>query len=331
MFLFLVLVDLGLGELVQCRRAAKGCLPPLPNVPQPQYSRNPTNMANIFGPVNRHPAPPCQRGQCPTCQNLPKPCDNACQYKDKYIPLGSSFLPRTTDPCRKGTCTLQNGRYEVKFKHERCSICPKDCIQQPAPGQCCPTCDCGPVQPEYCPPLKECPFLSCPLKDQYTPYQKCCPICDYCVDQWGKETYSNQQQWWYYDQKCTCDQGHIKCETPSAPENPYVGKSCPSPSTTRPHGAEWPDPDDKCKTCECNNGKTICSKRCPSKKCKNGQILGKLRRECCPVCIDNPNTCLAYGRGHLMTIDGNVTNIENCIYTLMSNCKQPTEGGLTDS
>ena len=42
---------------------------------------------------------------------------------------------------------------------------------------------------------------------------------------------------------------------------------------------------------------------------------------CCPVCIDNPNTCLAYGRGHLMTVDGNVTNIENCIYTLMSNCQ----------
>ena len=56
-----------------------------------------------------------------------------------------------------------------------------------------------------------------------------------------------------------------------------------------------------------------------------------MRRECCPVCIDNPNTCLAYGRGHLMTIDGNVTNIENCIYTLMSNCKQPTEGGTTTS
>ena len=32
-----------------------------------------------------------------------------------------------------------------------------------------------------------------------------------------------------------------------------------------------------------------------------------------------------------MTIDGNVTNIENCIYTLMSNCKQPTEGGTTST
>ena len=147
-------------------------------------------------------------------KNLPKPCDNACKYKDKYIPLGSSFLPRSTDPCRRGTCTLEQGRYEVKFKHERCSICPKDCIQQPRPGQCCPTCECGPVQPEYCPPLKECPFLSCPLKDQYTPYQKCCPICDYCVDQWGKETYDNQKQWWYYDQKCTCNKGHIECVTP---------------------------------------------------------------------------------------------------------------------
>ena len=61
---------------------------------------------------------------------MPKPCDNACKYKDKYIPLGSSFLPRSTDPCRRGTCTLEQGRYEVKFKHERCSICPKDCIHQ---------------------------------------------------------------------------------------------------------------------------------------------------------------------------------------------------------
>ena len=53
------------------------------------------------------------------------------------------------------------------------------------------------------------------------------------------------------------------------------------------------------------------------------------RKDCCPICLDNPSTCLAYGRGHLMTIDGNVTNIENCIYTLMSNCKNPTEGGVS--
>ena len=56
------------AELVQCRRASKGCLAPLPAQTRPRYSENPSNMANVFGPVNRHPAPPCQRGQCPTCQ-----------------------------------------------------------------------------------------------------------------------------------------------------------------------------------------------------------------------------------------------------------------------
>ena len=50
------------SELVQCRRAAKGCLPPLPAQTRPRYSENPTNMANIFGPLNRHPAPPCHKG-----------------------------------------------------------------------------------------------------------------------------------------------------------------------------------------------------------------------------------------------------------------------------
>jgi len=32
-----------------------------------------------------------------------------------------------------------------------------------------------------------------------------------------------------------------------------------------------------------------------------------------------------------MTVDGNVTNIENCIYTLMSNCQDPTDVGMSGS
>ena len=64
-------------------------------------------------------------------------------------------------------------------------------------------------RPETCGPLKDCPFLSCPLKDQYTRYMDCCPMCDYCLDQWGKETHDNGASWWYYNKKCTCDRGVI--------------------------------------------------------------------------------------------------------------------------
>ena len=46
-----------------------------------------------------------------------------------------------------------------------------------------------------------------------------------------------------------------------------------------------------------------------------------MRGECCPVCIKKPKKCMAYGKGHILTIDGNVTNVENCVFTLMSSCE----------
>ena len=101
--------------------------------------------------------------------------------------------------------------------------------------------------------------------------------------QWGKNNYNHNEQWWYYDQKCTCNRGKIECTTPRGPENPFVGKSCPQPGgEKKPHGAEWQDPRDKCKLCDCDNGKTVCSKRCPSKQCKNGQILGRSKFDIWP-------------------------------------------------
>ena len=169
--------------MVQCRRAKNGCLAPLAQSgPNPPQSQNPSDLSRVFGPKDRHPPPPCTSGGCPHC-NLPRPCDNACKYKDKFIPIGQTFLPRAEDPCRVGHCIIGHFGREIKFRHERCSICPKDCIEQPVAGKCCPTCNCGPVTPEACPPLEQCPQLSCPLRDQYTPYQECCPRCDYCNDQ----------------------------------------------------------------------------------------------------------------------------------------------------
>lgn len=87
------------------------------------------------------------------------------------------------------------------------------------------------------------------------------------------------------------------------------------------HGQEWTHPEDSCQTCDCRNGKVSCSKvkickifyntflifflkRCPVTQCKNGSILGRRRGKCCPVCIENPDTCLAYGRGHILLLDG---------------------------
>ena len=158
----------------------------------------------------------------------------------------------------------------------------------------------------------------------------CCPICDYCIDQWGKATHDNGTTWWYYDKKCICINGHISCAASDDNDSPFLPKHCNDlHNVPRLHGSEWINPDDKCQMCDCRNGKVACSKRCGQKQCKNGQILGKKRGECCPICLDNPNTCLAYGRGHILLIDGNVTNVENCIFTLMSNCKPVGPTGIS--
>ena len=79
--------------------------------------------------------------------------------------------------------------------------------------------------------------------------------------------------------------------------------------------------------CECDNGKTVCSKRCPAKKCKNGQILGKLRRECCPVCIDNPNTCLELVVQGELTWNNCFQAYSNSSFSSLSTIWKHTEGG----
>ena len=33
--------------------------------------------------------------------------------------------------------------FSLSYSTEKCIICPKHCIEQPAPGKCCPVCHCG--------------------------------------------------------------------------------------------------------------------------------------------------------------------------------------------
>ena len=83
-------------------------------------------------------------------------------------------------------------------------------------------------------------------------------------------------------------------------DSPFIPKDCPS--ADKKHGDEFKNPKVPCETCECRDGKISCSKRCPSKDCPAGTVLGKKRNVCCPDCLTNPNTCLAYGRGHILQL-----------------------------
>ena len=247
----------------------------------------------------------------------------------------------------------------------------QDCIQQPAPGKCCPTCDCGPVTPERCPPVKTCPFLSCPLKDQFTPYQKCCPECKYCIDQviYPKSTSDNLNG----SKNDFDDFSGVKIISIITNNGGTTTKNVLAIAeklnarhlvARKIHSLEnlvhnqvvrrnRMVQSGKIQETNANCAIVITEKQFVQNDAhRNNAKMDKSWAEvsfiwpsltpsdfngsfcsssilfwtsaygnCCPVCIDNPNTCLAYGRGHLMTVDGNVTNIENCIYTLMSNCQ----------
>ncbi|CAG5111900.1 Oidioi.mRNA.OKI2018_I69.chr2.g6171.t1.cds [Oikopleura dioica] len=145
---------------------------------------------------------------------------------------------------------------EISIKTEKCNICPKDCISQPEPGKCCPTCHCGPLGPRDWDPSGR---SGEPQESQLRARQK--------------------QAWWFYDKKCICNKGVIQCDDNAFPPSPFRPKDCQEPndpSVTHQHGHEWTNPEEECESCECRDGQITCSKRCPELNCPNEQYPGML-------------------------------------------------------
>lgn len=63
----------------------------------------------------------------------------------KVFQIGESFAPNRMDPCEVCECQASpTGAPVMCCKRMECpslADCPRSCIRQPRPGQCCPTCD----------------------------------------------------------------------------------------------------------------------------------------------------------------------------------------------
>ncbi|XP_054844536.1 kielin/chordin-like protein [Eublepharis macularius] len=170
---------------------------------------------------------------CPLCAD--------CSYDGHIYGPGESFQPGQ-DPCEICTCELMlDGEQHLQCYRKQCPSlvdCPRELIQPPGPGHCCPTCaqalsNCtsGLVgnevhatdEPCYTCQCKDltwvcvhqgCPLLSCPIAEQFTPHGACCPICDECVIEVEGRRVSDGETW--RDSvddcvTCSCSLGHIEC------------------------------------------------------------------------------------------------------------------------
>uniref|UniRef100_A0A803STY5 VWFC domain-containing protein n=1 Tax=Anolis carolinensis TaxID=28377 RepID=A0A803STY5_ANOCA len=134
---------------------------------------------------------------CPLCAD--------CIYEGLVYGPGESFQPGK-DPCEICTCeVMSDGEQHLQCYRKQCPSlldCPREQIQVPGPGHCCPTCaqalsNCTPSlvgnevlatdEPCYSCQCKDltwvcmhqsCPLLSCPAAERFVPRDACCPVCD---------------------------------------------------------------------------------------------------------------------------------------------------------
>uniref|UniRef100_H9GHF0 VWFC domain-containing protein n=1 Tax=Anolis carolinensis TaxID=28377 RepID=H9GHF0_ANOCA len=163
---------------------------------------------------------------CPLCAD--------CIYEGLVYGPGESFQPGK-DPCEICTCEhLQCYRKQCPSLLD----CPREQIQVPGPGHCCPTCaqalsNCTPSlvgnevlatdEPCYSCQCKDltwvcmhqsCPLLSCPAAERFVPRDACCPVCDECVIEVEGRRVSDGETWTDSTDSCvscSCKMGHIEC------------------------------------------------------------------------------------------------------------------------
>uniref|UniRef100_A0A3Q4I420 VWFC domain-containing protein n=1 Tax=Neolamprologus brichardi TaxID=32507 RepID=A0A3Q4I420_NEOBR len=166
---------------------------------------------------------------CPMCAD--------CVFEGKVYGPGDSFHP-ANDPCQICTCeVMPDGEQHLKCYRKQCPSlvdCLKSNILFSGPDSCCPVCaqplsNCttalignevlatdDPCFTCQCKDLtwtclhKVCPLLTCPLNEQFTPPDSCCPMCKdsevSCLYQ-GTVFHSNEH--WEVDEctSCTCLSG----------------------------------------------------------------------------------------------------------------------------
>ncbi|CAN0372830.1 unnamed protein product [Lampetra fluviatilis] len=172
---------------------------------------------------------------CPRC--------SGCVHGGVTHKPGHSFQP-SHDPCEICFCEeLSSGEHVLHCERRMCPSlvdCPHASVQPPPPGSCCPTCtaalgNCSlsvsgrqvyaSEDPCYMCECQEitwvcvrqlCPTLSCPLGEQFTPPESCCPICEErrvpCVYA-GRELGPGAR--WAVDEctRCACVGGNVHCST----------------------------------------------------------------------------------------------------------------------
>uniref|UniRef100_H3A523 Kielin cysteine rich BMP regulator n=1 Tax=Latimeria chalumnae TaxID=7897 RepID=H3A523_LATCH len=301
---------------------------------------------------------------CPLCAD--------CIYNNKVYGPEESFQP-ADDPCEICTCqVMSDGEQHLRCYQKQCPSlvdCPKNHIHLPGPDQCCPTCaqplsNCtvglvgnevyatdNPCYTCHCKDLtwvcihQGCPQLSCPITDQFTPQDSCCPICDECVIEIENRRVSDGESWTDSSDdciSCTCNVSVVtftshELQTLSqsqggalqralgrhCKEVPYPNVSCLYQGQQYQSNEHWEV--DECTTCTCVSGEVHCqAERCPQVSCASDETPALIPGMCCPHCIPRPATCTAFGDPHYRTFDGKMIHFQgSCTYVLAEDC----EGG----
>ncbi|CAI5664367.1 unnamed protein product [Oreochromis niloticus] len=299
---------------------------------------------------------------CPMCAD--------CVFEGKVYGPGDSFHP-ANDPCQICTCeVMPDGEQHLKCYRKQCPSlvdCPKSNILFSGPDSCCPVCaqplsNCttalignevlatdDPCFTCQCKDLtwtclhKVCPLLTCPLNEQFTPPDSCCPVCKDCVIEDQNRRVLNGTSW--KDSKddcvtCTCFLGYIECSIEEClpaiclegqKQVKLPGKccyecqdsevSCLYQGTVYHSNEHWEV--DECTSCMCLSGDVHCrSERCPPLTCANDEMPAVIPGLCCPHCLPRPATCSAFGDPHYRTFDGRMLHFQGtCTYVLTQDCE----------
>ncbi|XP_071943173.1 kielin/chordin-like protein isoform X2 [Antedon mediterranea] len=219
---------------------------------------------------------------------IPDFCTNPVMVEDQCCPIcpgceiggltyneGDRFQP-SSDPCE--TCYCMNGLTCYREPCPSLIDCPSQNIVQPAPGECCPscnaaaslsfncsihnigieikpfgnkcyTCTCAEIGRWDC-RMQMCPALDCPLREQIQDPGDCCPRCEVC--------YVGDH------------------------DNPLVYMN----------GETWKDPRNICATCTCNAGSITCEMdQCRPIKCGEGFVEFRPEGACCSMCRASEVPC----------------------------------------
>ncbi|KAM7414471.1 hypothetical protein PAMA_019340 [Pampus argenteus] len=301
---------------------------------------------------------------CPVCAD--------CVFEGKVFGPGDSFHP-ADDPCQICTCeVMPDGEQHLRCYRKQCPSlvdCPKSNILFSGPESCCPVCaqplsNCtsalignevlatdDPCFTCHCKDLtwtclhRICPPLTCPVNEQFTSPDLCCPVCKECVIEGQNKRVANGSSWTDSDDgcvTCTCNLGHIECSIEECVpavclegqkqvkipgkccyECQESGVSCLYQGTVYQSDEQWEV--DECTSCTCVSGDVHChSERCPPLTCATDEMPAVVPGLCCPHCLPRPATCIAFGDPHYRTFDGRMLHFQGaCTYVLAQDC----EGG----